>query len=344
MKRNAKTEYIREAQRAAQRLGLPSHGPGAETAIVDYCRRQVTHLTAKVGLPPTLGELLERVAACLDMEFVEIRSDEDLGDLIRRFPPKVEPALVRVRAEFGDGTDAITIKRLNPQPWERRYLAVINCQGLHYHRRFFTKWHELSHRLIDGEQLALAFRQTTTDRKEPGEILVDKVAGELAFFPDIVAPIAEKCIRESGITFKSVNALRRAVAPEASRHATALDLIRHSDQPTWLLRCTETLKLSEARKASPQNGRKKAVAKLRVVEVSPNDKALRSGVRIHRWMRVPPSSVIRHALRAGLGATGSEPLQEWTTSSGGPIGFGQLYVDTQVMSNAVLALVSIAEA
>ena len=289
-----------------------------------------------------MGELLERVASCLDVEFVEIHSDEDLADLVRRIPPESEPALVRVRAELRDGTDAITIRRLSPQPWDRRYLAVINCRGAHHYRRYFTKWHELSHRLVDGEQLTFAFRQTTTDRKEPGETLVDKVAAELAFFPDIVAPQAEKHLRETGTTFESIDALRLAVAPEASRHATALALIKHSDRPAWLLRCAVSLKLSETRRASRQNGRTEATPKLRVIEVSPNNEAFRSHIRIHKWMRVPESSLVTRTQKSRLSQTGNERLEEWTTSSGGPIGSGQLSVDTQVTGGEVLALVSIA--
>ena len=183
MRPSVRSDYIQETKRTALRLGLPSHGPTADAAIVEYCRRQVSRLTARHGLPTTIGELLERVASCLDVEFVEIHSDDDLARLLQRIPPTAEPLMARVAAELDDDTDGITIGRLAPQEWERRYLAVINCRGRHYSRRYFTKWHELSHRLVDGEQLALAFRQTLTERKDPGEMLVDKVAGEIAFFP-----------------------------------------------------------------------------------------------------------------------------------------------------------------
>ena len=128
MRQNAKSDYIRETERAAQLLGLPSYGPGADAAIVEYCRRQVSLLTAQHGLPETMGELLERVASCLDVEFVEIHSVGDLARLLRRLPLEVEPALARVIAELRGDTDAITIRRLAPQPWERKYLAVINCR------------------------------------------------------------------------------------------------------------------------------------------------------------------------------------------------------------------------
>ena len=243
--------------------------------------------------------------------------------------------------EFGDETDAITIRRLSPQPWERCYLSVINCRGRHYSRRFFTKWHELAHRLIEGEQLALAFRQTLVERKDPGEILVDKVAGELAFLADIVAPHADKCTSELGVTFESVEALRHSVAPEASRHATALALIRYVERPAWHLRCAMSLKPSEARGEMPWNRRANLVPKLRVTEVSSNSKANLSGIRIHQWMRVPEAGLVALTYQSGLDQTGSERLEEWETSSGGPIGFGKLLVDAQVIGDEVFALASI---
>ena len=341
MRHNARAEYIRATERAATRLGLPSHGPDSDIAIVDYCRRAISRLTAEHGLPPNMGKLLEWVASCLDVEFVEIHSDEDLAELARKITLGADPALALLMKELDDDTDAITIQRRAPKPWERRYLAVINCRGQHYHRRFFTKWHELAHRLLDGEQLALAFRQTPVDRKDPEEILVDKIAGEIAFFPDIVGPRARECLAEFGLTFRAIDALRESVAQEASRQATAFALLRYVDHPAWYLRCAVSLKRSEAREARSRNGSTKPVPKLRVQEASPNDPASRSGVRIHQSMRVPESSLIARAHVAGRDRTGSEQLDEWETSSGGPIGSGQLFVDAEVMGSEVLAFVSI---
>ncbi len=341
MRRDYRSAYIRETERTAQRLGLPSHGPAADSAIVEYCRRQVSLLTAEHGLPSTAGELLERVAGCLDVEFVEIHSDEDLTHLLDRIPLQAEPALVRVATEFDDETDAITIRRLSPQPWERRYLSVINCQGRHFSRRYFTKWHELAHRLVDGEQLALAFRQTTVERKEPGEILVDKVAGELAFFPDIVSSPVHGILRNFGVTFEAVEELRQSVVMEASRQATALALIRYAGFPAWYLRCAVNMKPTESRTASHLKGIAKPVPKLRVIEVSPNAEAIRLGIRIHQWMRVPESSLVSLAHKSGLDQIGTEQLDEWETSTGGPVGYGRLLVDAKVLGDDVYALASI---
>ena len=343
MRQTARAEYVKEAERAATRLGLPSHGPAADVAIVDYCRREISRLTAEHGLPPDMGELLVRVASCLDVEFVEIHSDEELAQLVRRITLRAEPALALLATELDDDTDAITIRRNAPAPWERRYLAVINCRGQHYHRRFFTKWHELAHRLLEGEQLALAFRRTPVDRKEPEEILVDKIAGEIAFFPDIVGPRAQECLVDFGLTFRSIDALRESVVQEASRQATAIALLRHVDHPAWYLRCAVSLKRSERRGARNGNRSPEPVPKLRVQEAFPNDLALLSGVRIHQWMRVPEASLIAGAHRSGLDRTGNEHLDEWETRSGGPIGVGQMFVAAEVMGPNVLAFVSIVD-
>ena len=342
MTRVERVEYIREAERAAQNLGLPSHGPSTDLAIVDYCRQQVSRLVAKHGLPSTMDELLDRVASCLDVEIVEIHSEHDMRQLLKRVPPTSDPAMARVHAELNEGTDAITIRRRDPGPW-RRYLAVINCQDQHYHRRFFSKWHELTHRLVDGEQLKLAFRQTPVDRKDPGEVLVDKVAGELAFFPDIVGPHAEQCLDRHGLTFEAVDDLRAAVAPEASRQATLLALMRYSNHPAWYLRCAVSLKLTEIRMERRSDGGSGPIPRLRVQEVYSNDAASACGTRIHKWMRVPPESLVGTAHRSGFSRTGTEPLDDWVTSDGGPIGTGSLFVDAHRAGDDVAALVSLVD-
>ena len=209
----ARSDYLYETERVARQLGLPAYGPGADAAIVNYCRDEVARLAGGHGLPGTMDQLLAQVATCLSVEFFEIRSDDDLERLRDRCPPDKEPAIIQVLHELEGDVDAITIRRKTPEPWDCRYLAVINCRGKHYYRRYFTKWHELTHLLIEGEQLTLAFRTTTTERPDPGEVLVDKVAAELAFLPDIVASHAARCLQQFGVSFDSVDALRAAVAP-----------------------------------------------------------------------------------------------------------------------------------
>ena len=38
------------------------------------------------------------------------------------------------------------------------YLAVINCRGWHHARRYFSKWHEVVHLLLDGKQPFMRMR------------------------------------------------------------------------------------------------------------------------------------------------------------------------------------------
>ena len=337
MNRQSKVEYIREAQRAAEHLGLPSHGPSADMGIVDYCHRKVSGLVAQHGLPVTAAELLEMMAASLNVEFVEIHSEEDWDNLYARIPLSREPALAVVAAEFQEDTDAVTIRRRAPEQWGRPYLAVINCQEWHYHRRYFTKWHELVHRLIDGEQLQFVCRSSREDEKDPGEILVDKVAGVLAFYPDIVKPVAKETLDTLGLSFQAADALRNSTAEEASRQASALALLPYVGQPAWLIRCAKRLNRSQAN----SRNHLKYDPQLRVIEVSSNSQAIESGIRVHQWMRVPKTSLVQLSWQNGVEQTGREDLADWETSAGGPIGFGLVSVDTWIVDDEVFSLISL---
>ena len=344
MTRTARASYLHETERVARHLGLPAYGPGADSAIVDYCRDEVARLAGGHGLPRTMDQLLTQVATCLSVEFFEVHSDDDLTRLRDKFPPDKEPAILQVLYELEGDVDAITIRRKCPEPWDCRYLAVINCRGKHYYRRYFTKWHELTHLLLEGEQLTLAFRTTTTERPDPGEVLVDKVAAVLAFLPDIVGPHAARCLQQLGLTFEAVDTLRTAVAPEASRHASALALITHAERPAWHLRCKTSLKPKEKRSLSDPNAPTATLEpKLRVIEASPNQAAKDSGIRVHPWMRVPESGIIAQSKEFMRDLSGIEPLNSWVTSTSGPIGEGLLYVDCIVSGEQVLALASLAD-
>ena len=136
-------------------------------------------------------------------------------------------------------------------------LAVVNCRGWHGFRRFFTKWHEIVHRLVDvdGALHGAAFRQTSVPelRRDPAERLVDAVAAALAFYPQIFEPVFFDELRLSGrLTFGVVDETRRRVASEANRHATTLACLRCCADPVYFIRCEMGLKRDEQRAlASP---------------------------------------------------------------------------------------------
>ncbi len=339
--------YDTELKRVARRLGLPRTG-NIEEAIIRYCHSQVAAWIKEHGQPITLSELSNLFATSLSMGFEEIHNEADLEDLLKRIPPKLEPIMARLQAEFDEDTDAIIVRRNNQEPWENPFLAVINCQDWHAFRRFFTKWHEIVHRLVEGQQLRFAFRHTRTYRPEPEEILVDRITAVIAFYPDIFQPVFYEELHFAGrLTFEVIDKTRNKIAPDASREATILACLRCCPCPVWFVRSKIGYKrIEEQILASPQMSLipdydHKPKAKLRVREAACSPVAGNSGIRIHQNMRIPDNSIITQAFQdpLRLSHTGSEQLHTWQTSSSGPIGHGVIDVEAIRVSEEVWAFV-----
>ena len=184
---------------------------------------------------------------------------------------------------------------------------------------------------LKARQLRLAFRKTDVERKHPEEILVDKIAGELAFYPPIFVPILLEEIGENRrLTFAAIDRVRQRIAPEASWHATLLAAVRHSPQPIYAVRAQLGLKKSEERQAKDllSTVTEPPAAKLRVKEAIANAAAEALGIRVHLNMEVPADSVAARAFDAPRGTiqSGREDLSLWRTS-GGPVGQGPMSVE-----------------
>lgn len=319
--------YQGELRAAAKRLGLPLYG-NLESALLKHAADAIAALVTTCA-PANLQHLLDHAATSLGLEIVEIHSDGDLSALLNRIPPSRDPALARVALELDDVTHAVVLRRQNPEPWERRYLAVINCRGRHGQRRYFSKWHELVHLLLEGKQLRLAFRTTKAEHKHPEEILVDKIAGELAFFPAIFEPVLHDEIKHDGrLTFGAIERVRDRLAPDASWHATALAAVRRAARPVAILRAKMGLKKGEERQAIDllAGVSEPPTQKLRVKESFLNDSAAALGVRVHVNMEVPEESVAMRVYNDGWPASAVEDLRLWRTSSG-PIGDGRVTLE-----------------
>ena len=325
--------YQETLQRAADRLGL-SRSKDLEQAIIDYCLNQLRDWIVAHGESETLSQLLDRFAISLDVHFEEVRGPDDLDALLNRMQGSERVTFAALRAEFGDHIDAATVLRVNRKHWEPAYLAVINCEGRHEFRRYFSKWHELAHRLLEGSQLTFALRQTKVERDEPEEVLVDRIAGALAFFPDIFGPaFVEECSNDGGLTFGTVERLRERIAPDASFEATLRACLRHTGKPAWFLRCLMGFTADEQRKldslqlqlmpAEPPE------PKLRVLASTWSPAAATLNVRFHHNMRVPETSAVAMAFEDewGVATEKVEALDNWETSSEGPIGAGDIRVE-----------------
>jgi len=341
-----KIAYEQELKKVTRRLGLALRGD-LEQAILDYCKKQIERWVVAHGQPETLTELLALVATSLGITFDEIHDDGDLAALLVRIPPQQEPIMARLNTEFDDKTDAVTIRRDHREPWEQPFLAVINCRGWHGFRRYFSKWHEAAHRLIAGQQLQFAFRRTPVPelRREPEEVLVDKVAGALAFYPSIFEPVLQKELERCGrLSFEVVDETRRKVAPDASREATLRACLSYCPASLWFLKCSMGLKKDEERQLCQirllpdEIGR--PLPKLRVRDVASSPASMTSGIRIHQNMQVPVSSIVAKAFHNPFQMVheGTEQLELWQTSSGGPIGYGTLEIEAVRVDDEVWAI------
>ena len=202
---------------------------------------------------------------------------------------------------------------------------------------------------MEGSQLTFALRQTKVERPEPEEILVDKVAAALAFFPDMFVPVfVEEYTKEGGLTFAAVERVRERIAPDASREATLRASLHHTDTPAWFLRCSMGFTADEQRKLNSAQMRlipdDLPEAKLRIIGSSWNPAATALDVRFHRNMRVPDTSAVTEAFRDERGAVTEnvELLDDWETRSGGPIGSGAVRVEAaRIDAEEVWALIQL---
>ena len=201
MKRDWNGLYELELNRVAKELGL-RRTDNVEGMIIEHCLARLRDWVAAYGTPETLSELANEFAALLDLRITEVRTESDIDAVLEEITPVQKAVIGELKTEFGGDTDAIIVRRLDPKPWDREYWAIINCQKWHAYRRYFTTWHEIVHLLLEGQQLAFAFRHTREKRSEPAEVLVDRVAAALAFYPDMFEPIVrEEYTSEGRLTF-----------------------------------------------------------------------------------------------------------------------------------------------
>ena len=146
MNRDQRETYQAELERVAARLALPDTG-NVEQAIIDHFVDRLRIWVTAHGTPQNLSDLATDFAASLDMQFSEVLNQDDMDQLLLKMPQDEQAMIAMLKTEFGDETDAVTIRRSKRKSWERTYLAIINCHGWHELRRYFSKWHEIVHRL-----------------------------------------------------------------------------------------------------------------------------------------------------------------------------------------------------
>jgi hypothetical protein len=275
---------------------------------------------AEAGGVTGIDALEALVTRKLQMVFEEVRDDGDWDRLKEVYARgKKEFVFGGLRAKFDDDADptygALVRRRHAGADDPDRYVAVIDCRGYKLARRFFTRWHEVAHRLTthaDGGETEPGFR----GEHDPIERLMDDIAAHVGFYEPIFAPAF---VQASGgnrlLTFGTVAAVIERAFPAASFQATLFACTRRLPTPVLYLEAALAHKKDVKRRmATPSMfGDDPPPCELRAVKVIPNPAAQQDGFFIPTNMRVPAASVIRHLFDGEPLADGDglECLSQW---------------------------------
>lgn len=287
------------AIKIAKNLGI-ERLPNAEMAIRNHCLKRVMRIVNAFGKIKDLNQLLEVVRSHLKMKFEEVHDEEDLKRIARNYLEKKELIFSQLSKELDEETDGLLVRLKHAKEWEPKYIAVINCQGNKIFRAYFTKWHEVAHILTTPPtQITFQFRRTPSFKKGEEEQIVDRIAGDLAFYEEIFFPaLAQEIVQDGRLTFSAVENLRRTICDGASRESTLRGSIRQVPVPQLLVIAGLGYKKDEERLLNSgqldlsSDRQQKIKPKLRALEVSGTPKAKDIDFRIHRNMRVPEKSII----------------------------------------------------
>lgn len=280
--------------------------PSFEREVVSACMRQIQPIIdAHADCP---GEqICDAAAAHLGIRFEEVRSAADIRALERKYlHEQRELGFGQLAHEMADPTvDALLFERHRAEPdASDRWVAVLNVQETEA-RAYWSRWHEIQHRLAEPPQRRMKFFRHRTDHENRLEQIIDAGAAEIAF-PTTVYGLRVAEVASRDLTWSLVRLVKDQFAPTSSLLSAAKAFIRFWPQPAILL--TATLRPSKQRPHLPHE--------LRVKVEGFNASAEKAGVRFIHNMRVPPTSPIADSFASSLERSGHENLGDWTTRNG----------------------------
>lgn len=301
--------------RMARDLGMPASAEPV-TYLTAYCRRLIDRWVHDFT-PQSLRELLNTVAAKIGVIIEEVHDNRDLIEISDRYLSQGEGTFARITSELDQRTFALAI-RLRRSRNGCTHVAVIDCRGAKYARRWFSMWHEIVHLMLNP-QLELDFRRTTAETKDPVEVMIDKIAGELAFY----SPMYDSpTLSDPRVCFRDLETHRERLSPEASREFSYATIISRMQRPALFLVAALALKASEERALRTHRlGDPRPTPKLRVIRTVASDSARRAGLFIPHKYRVPPASIIYRLFSGEVEAASGtlrkiENLNQWEDSQG----------------------------
>jgi hypothetical protein len=316
----------------ARKLGL--HGTPVE-AIINHCQKQIDAWVAENGGVLSVEELENLVASRLNLVFEEVNDDADLDELKYRYAKKGEFVFATLKDDLTADTYG-TMIRLK----DGSYVAVIDCRGNKAARRFFTRWHEIAHLLVEEDVEKQVFRSTD----EPLERLMDQIAGHVGFYDSLFTPLFKFHVPDGDhLTFKIIDTLRQQFCSYASFQSTLFACRRRLTTPLLYLEASMEYSVSERRGRNQRRmfDYEPPQKKLRVQLTLPNDAAAEMSLTARWNMRVPESSIVFAAFQneQGADASGEENLKTWTFSSGGGLMECDVFIQARRIEQSVMAII-----
>lgn len=328
----------------AEDLGLGQPARPVQ-AIIDMCQRNVEGWVREARGVTTPADLEAVVASRLQMTFEEIWSDNDFDRIKAKYAAKKDFVFATLRQAFG-GEDtpvygALVRRKHVGTDDPDRYVAVIDCRGAKALRRFYTRWHEVAHRMTtDADPDRPEFRS----EDDPIERLMDEVAGHLAFFGPLFDPAFRAAHGGGLLSFATVEAVWRGAFPDASFQATLCACTRKLSTPVIYLEAAMGHKAAVRKEIEDDSPRlfafEEPPAELRAVRMVANEPALNEDFVIHRNMRVPTTSTIHRLFldQTGRDASEREDMSMWE-SGGKRLGARAVAVEARRFGDRVIAIV-----
>jgi hypothetical protein len=311
-------------------VGKQWGGQDSEKEVVHACLEKVSGLF--IGLEPTGEALAARTAKHYQVNFEEVRQDEDITALEQKYlVGKKELGFARLREEIhSPNVDALLFQRINANPDDPdRWVAVLNLT-ITEDRAYWNRYHEISHRLAEPPQKILPFRRETTDNRDVVEKMIDTIAGEVAFHPRLFSPYMAN-LKTAPATFEAISAVRNAYSPSASLLAVTNAIVQRMERPAVAFVAS-----MKAKRNGPQNQKD-----LRIEPQCRNALAQASDLYLIPNMRVPRSSCAYHSFLTGCPMTSMESTRDWTTSSGKAIPQHHVTVSTIKLRDRIYGIMTI---
>lgn len=320
----------------ASDLGLQTSAKPCQR-ILHFVEARVKKI-AKTFSCKSLNDLLLAVANDVGTAFREIHSDADLERIRDEYFSKGELIFANLANDLSRSDDyAITIKVHPQQPWEPRFVSIIDCRGDKRFRTYFTKWHELAHLLTLTPQMRLVFRRSHSreSSNDPEEKLMDVIASSVGFLPAFLP----ECVRGE-LSFEGIIEIKKEFCPNASAQSAMIGIVKAFPSPCILVEAELALKKEEAL-ANLQfelGFQVKPKPSLRAVHATVNTAAREAGIQFFNNWRVPETSVIADVFSKGGYSEGDENLDWWTTSSGRRLDSHPVRVKARRSGDSVQAL------